>query len=201
MNNILKTDNLAWASIYTPLDVNELNHFCLDIIRLYRINPYLEFEKTEHITHNKYHFVGKNISQIPHFAFSVFLDIKQTEQGYEISYSNGIKSNTILTIEASESSNDLVKSKLTISDVYQPDQAKENMSSVDKSLITWMEEIQKYLLSWKKWSKYRLWRWYMKRIWQPMKPSGRRITYMLLWISAAEIALIALGVGIYFLEY
>ncbi len=41
----------------------------------------------------------------------------------------------------------------------------------------------------------------MKRVWQPMKPSGRRITYMLLWISLVEIALIALGAGIYWSEY
>jgi hypothetical protein len=41
----------------------------------------------------------------------------------------------------------------------------------------------------------------MRRIWQPMKPSARRITYMLLWISLAEVALIALGVAIYFVEF
>jgi hypothetical protein len=34
-----------------------------------------------------------------------------------------------------------------------------------------------------------------------MKPAGRRITYMLLWITVVEFALIALGVGIYFVEY
>jgi len=34
-----------------------------------------------------------------------------------------------------------------------------------------------------------------------MKPTARRITYMLLWISLVEIALLTLGVGIYFFEY
>ena len=34
-----------------------------------------------------------------------------------------------------------------------------------------------------------------------MKPTARRITYILLWITVVEIALIALGVAIYFVEY
>jgi hypothetical protein len=41
----------------------------------------------------------------------------------------------------------------------------------------------------------------MRRVWQPMKPTARRISYMLVWISLFEIALIALGVAIYFSEY
>ena len=41
----------------------------------------------------------------------------------------------------------------------------------------------------------------MKRIWQPMKPMGRRITYILLWITVVELALIALGTAIYFVEF
>ena len=41
----------------------------------------------------------------------------------------------------------------------------------------------------------------MRNVWQRLKPSGRRITYMFWWITLVEIALIALGVGIYLVEY
>jgi hypothetical protein len=40
----------------------------------------------------------------------------------------------------------------------------------------------------------------MRRVWLPMKPAGRRITYILLAVTAAEIVLIALVMGIYWLE-
>ena len=34
-----------------------------------------------------------------------------------------------------------------------------------------------------------------------MKPTARRITYTLLWITVVEMALIALGAAIYLVEY
>jgi hypothetical protein len=41
----------------------------------------------------------------------------------------------------------------------------------------------------------------MQRIWQPMTPMGRRITAILLWVTAFELALVLLGAGIYYLDY
>jgi hypothetical protein len=35
----------AWATINTPLEVNELKLFCQDIERLFRINPMLHFKQ------------------------------------------------------------------------------------------------------------------------------------------------------------
>ena len=67
--------------------------------------------------------------------------------------------------------------------------------------MVWAEYLQRYLLMWVRWRRFGMWRWYMRRVWQPMKPASRRITYILLWISVVEIALIALGVAIYFIEY
>jgi len=60
---------------------------------------------------------------------------------------------------------------------------------------------QENLINWQRWSRFRVWRWYMRRVWQPMKPAGRRITYIPLWISVVEFALIAMGVAIYLVEY
>jgi hypothetical protein len=68
-------------------------------------------------------------------------------------------------------------------------------------LKVWAHELQRYLISWHRWSNYRLWRWYMQRIWQPMTPMGRRITAILLWVAAFELALVLLGAGIYYLDY
>ena len=95
-------------------------------------------------------------------------------------------------------------SNLTIIDSYDTLTTAERMqrlNEVDKSLVKWAEDIQQYLIQWNRWSKFTPWRWYMKYIWQPMKPSARRITYMLLWISLAEISLLLLGAAIYVIEF
>ena len=192
-------NDAAWASINTPLGTDELMTFCQDIERLFRINPMLEFNVWEKLTDNQYHMSVKNISQEIPFEIDVKINIEQTVDEIKIHYSGGIKKNTVLKIEPSE-----YGSKLTITDSYgglSEEELQSRIDEVDKSLVNWADYIQRFLITWKKWSKFGLWRWYMKRIWQPMKPTGRRVTYMILWITLVEIALITLGVGIYLSEF
>ncbi len=193
------TEDAAWASINTPLDVETLKSFCRDIERLFRINPMLEFKKWQSLDNERYFFSGHNISQEPGFEFEFELQVKEQPDGLRIDYSQGLKTSTTIKIEPAEQG-----SKLTITDCYDgiaEEERKSRINEVDKSLVTWAHYLQKFILSWQRWSRFGLWRWYMHRVWQPMKPSGRRITYMLLWITAFELALITLGVVIYYLEY
>lgn len=193
-----KSDS-AWASINTPLSVDELKIFCRDIVRLYRINPMLEFKKTKVVGENEYSFSGKNISHETSFDFEFNLKVRETENGFEIIYDQGIKSSTDFTIEPAKSG-----SKLTITEHYDRlsvTERKTHLGEVDKSLTNWAEYLQRFIIMWKKWSRFGPWRWYMHAVWQPMKPMARRITYMILWITVVEVALITLGVGIYFSEF
>lgn len=199
MTEIPAATDAAWASINTPLNAEELNIFCQDTERLLRINPMLEFKTWEKISEERYRMAIKNISQEEPFELEVNIQVKKQADEIILLYSNGIKKETTFKIEPSE-----YGSKLTITDNYddlseQDFQARQN--EVDKSLITWANYLQRYLIMWKKWSKFSLWRWYMRRVWQPMKPSGRRVTYMLLWITLIEVALITLGAGIYISEF
>lgn len=199
MTGPLAMEDAAWASIQTPLSVGALIEFCADVERLMRINPMLEFSRWENEDECVYFISGRNSSQEIPFDFETNFTVTKLIDGYQIAYDSGIKSSTELKIEASDSG-----SKLTIIDRYDRlpvEQREQHLAEVDKSITTWAEYIQRYILMWQRWSRFGLWRWYMRRIWQPMKPSGRRITYMLLWISVVEIALILLGVGIYFAEY
>ncbi len=192
-------DDAAWATINTPLTVDELQTFCQDVERLFRINPMLEFKAWEFLSADQYRIAVKNISQDEPFEIDVNINIENNDNEIVAYYSTGIKKKTTFLIESSE-----YGSKLTITDNYDglsEEERKANMNEVDRSLVNWADYLQRYLITWKKWSKFGLWRWYMKRIWQPMKPSGRRITYMLLWITLVEIALISLGVGIYLSEF
>lgn len=193
------SDDVAWASINTPLTVEELKEFCRDIERLFRINPMLEFSQWESTGENHFHFAGKNISQETPFDFSVGLTVSKLDDGYRIEYDQGIKSSTTIKFEPATQG-----SKLTITDRYDrlpPEQKEQYIHEVDRSIVIWAQDIQKLLILWKRWSRFTLWRWYMRRVWQPMKPAARRITYMLLWISAIEVALISLGAAIFFVEY
>lgn len=204
MNEIAETlpaaeDDAAWAAINTPLSIEELRLFCQDIERLFRINPMLEFKSWEKLSDNRCHMAVKNISQKEPFDVDAEIRIEEKSDEIVLHYSNGIKTKTTLKIEPSE-----YGSKLTITDSYDglsEEERRLKMHEVDKSLVNWADYLQRFLITWKKWSKFGLWRWYMKRIWQPMKPAGRRVTYMLLWITLIEIALITLGAGIYWSEF
>jgi hypothetical protein len=192
-------EDAAWASINTPLKIDELKTFCQDIERLFRINPMLEFSRWENLMDGKYRMAVTNISQEIPFELETELRVENQTEGITIHYSNGVKKKTVLKFEPSE-----LGSKLTIIDDYaglSEEERQIRLHEVDRSLTNWADYLQRFLVTWQRWSHFTLWRWYMRRVWQPMKPVGRRITYILLWITVVEIALIALGVTIYFIEY
>jgi hypothetical protein len=199
MVNPTAAEDAAWAAINTPLSVDQLHEFCRDVERLFRINPMLEFSSFESPGDNRYSMAGQNISQETPFEFDVSFTVNELPDGLQIDYDSGVKSSTRLMIEAAPQG-----SKLTITDAYErlPAQDREqHLKEVDRSLVRWAEYLQRYLISWRRWHRFPPWRWYMTRVWQPMKPMARRITYILLWISVVEVALIALGAAIWFVEY
>ncbi len=197
-------NDAAWASINTPLHIDAMLVFIQDVERLIRINPMLEFKKWENLGASQYYMAGRNTSQETPFEFDTGITVRRISNGIELEYDRGIKASTLIEVEAIVCDNNKPGSKLTITDYYDrlsEDDRKEHLDEVDKSLVIWARDLQKYLINWHRWSKFKTWRWYMNRIWLPMKPTARRITYMMLWISVVEVALIALGAGIYFVEY
>lgn len=192
-------DDTAWASVNTPLNAEALGDFCRDIERLFRINPMLEFREWQNLGNGRYRMSVRNISQDPPFELQTELQSENHNGGLTIYYCTGLKRKTVFSIEPLEHG-----SKLTITDDYSGQSEeirKKRLHEVDKSLVSWAEYLQRYLILWQRWSRFGWWRWYMAHIWQPMKPTGRRITYILLMITLAEIALIALGTTIYYIEY
>jgi len=192
-------EDSAWAAVNTPLSVEHLTRFCGDVERLFRINPMLDFQSFKSLGDNRYAMSGQNLSQEPPFEFDVSFKVAKLTDGLKIDYEDGIKSSTTVKIEPSE-----FGSKITLTDVYERltvEQREQRMGEVDKSLNTWANYLQRFLVMWKRWYRIPPWRWYMHYVWQPMKPMGRRITYILLWVSVAEIALVSLGVAIWFAEF
>ena len=164
----------------------------------------LEFKKFEKLSPSHYFISGRNNSQATAYEFETDLHVKKAVNGIEIEYESGIKSRTVIEVEAIELESGEPRSKLTITDHYDrfdEETRQVSLNEVDKSLVNWATDLQRYIISWRRWHRFKLWRWYMRRVWQPMKPTARRITYMLLWISVVEVALIALGAALYIAEY
>lgn len=193
------TTNKAWAEFKTPLSQDALLLFCHDVEQLFRINPYLEVIKWKKIQPHKHYIDVLNHSQNPGFSLQTTLYVTDIANGIKLHYAKGIKSDTTIVASAT-----VEGSKLVITENYNTHQIDSDanlLATVDKSLKQWAEEIQAYLINWNRWSWFLPWRYYKQRIWLPMKPSARRIAYMLIWISFIEIALIGLGVIVYLLDY
>jgi len=191
----------AWATIHTSCTTKELMYFFQDIERLFRINPMLHFVCWQRLSDNEYRFCGQNLSQDKPFDFDVLLTVTTLDQGIQIDYRGDLKSRTTFLIETAADAP--AQTRLTITDYYDglPEaERRQKLHRVDKSIKVWATDLQRYLYHWKKWSHARPWCWYMQHIWQPMKPSGRRIVYMLCWITLFELAFILLAAAIHYLE-
>jgi hypothetical protein len=178
-------EDSAWATFSTPLGAPELIAFCRDIERLFRINPFLEFKGWRQSQEDVYSFQGRNLSYPTPKEFDVKFRVEILPDGACVQYLTGFKTSTTFKVES-----DSKGSKLTIIDDYSgipEEERKTRLDEVDRSLVTWAKYLQEYIVNWQRWSWLAPWRWYMRRIWQPMKPSARRITYMLIWVSFAEL--------------
>ncbi len=192
-------EDKAWVEFRTPLDQVALLEFCQDVERLFRINPYLVFKRWERITDWQYRLHAVNYSQTPAFEIDTEVTVQPVSDGLEIRYAQGLKSSTRFSVGALPGGSTLVIEE-KYEGVSRPERL-HRLHEVDRSLTKWAEELQHYLLQWQRWAWFSPWRYYKQQVWQPMKPAARRITFMLLCISAIEIALIGLGLAIYLIEY
>jgi hypothetical protein len=184
----------AWVVIDAPLDPDALAEFCLDLERLYRINPYLEFRAWRRTGPDAFAAAFRNLSNQREFALKLVCE-RGSARDFTVHYSPGIRRSTRFEIEAAAGG-----SRLRITDDYSG-AASPDIGEVDRSLHAWGVALKQYLLRERRWSWCPPWRWYMRRVWVQMKPAARRITFMILLITLAEIALIALVMAIYWAEH
>ena len=192
-------EDKAWVQFKSPLEPTTLLEFFQDVERLFRINPYLVFKGWKTISAGQYRLHAINHSQTPAFEIDTELTVRPVPDGLEIDYSPCLKSSTRITVqESSEGSSIMIEERY---EGIPESERLDRLGEVDRSLTKWAEEIQHYLLQWQRWAWFSPWRYYKTRVWQRMKPSARRITFVLLCVSAVEIALIGLGLAIYLVEF
>ena len=184
----------AWVAIDAPLTPAALAGFCRDVERLYRINPYLEFRRWRQTAPAAFTVSVRNLSNQRELELEMKLE-RASERDFIVRYDRGVKRSTRFEIDSAAGG-----SRLRITDDYSG-AATADTTEVDRSLHAWGVALREYLLRERRWGWCAPWRWYMRRVWVPMKPSARRITFIILMVTLAEIALIALVMAIYWAEH
>jgi len=188
----------AWARVPTRLSPEMLSGLLSDVEVLLRANPYYYFKTWKKIGENRFHAEFENQSN----EQQVSVDIEVSPgpgQGLTLNYGQGLKRRTLFTIEPFSQG-----SQLVITEDYSghsEQERTEREAEIDKSLIAWGEALRVYLLRIQRYSRIPGWRWYMRRVWTPMKPSARRIVWLLYLITIVEFFFFCFVVLIWWVEY
>lgn len=191
------SEDAAWVTIETPFDAAELRTFLDDVERLYRINSLLVFEDWRQIGNNQYLLRAKNLSNGR--LLETKLDVETTGDGIAVRYSDGLRTATMFRVEPQPDNT----AKLIVTDDYSGTSLAERearIDEVDRGLVQWGMSLHRYLHRWKRWSWLPGWKFYMRRVWQPMKPMARRICFMLIVITLVEFIVFLLVFTIFWLE-
>ena len=194
MNDV--PSDAAWVTITAPLLPDQVAAFCRDLERLYRINPYLEFRHWHDLPDGSAEVSYRNLSN-GRDAVLRLIRTPDAGNGFTVRYDRGLKQSTRFEIEPASGG-----SRLRITDCYGSTAAENapDTGSVDRSLHAWGVALHDYLQREARWGGVPVWSLYMRRVWVPMKPAARRITFIILLVTLAELALFALVMAIYWIE-
>jgi hypothetical protein len=190
-------EDAAWVTIETPFGAAELRAFLGDVERLYRINGLLVFDEWSRIGEGRYRISAENLSNGRRLETE--LDVEAAEDGITVRYSDGLRTATSFRVVRQSDA----AANLVVTDDYSGTslaQREERIAEVDKSLVAWGFYLRRYLRQWKRWSWVPGWKFYMRRVWQPMKPMGRRIAFLLFAVTAAEFVVFLFVLAIFVLE-
>jgi len=190
-------DDFARVEINTPFDKPWLENFLKNPERILRINSLFEFSAFEKSGDQRWHMIIRNLSN--ERQFDVTFDVRPLPSGILLNYGGWLKTSTEFRIEGNANET----CRLVITDDYSGTSAKEReqrIVEVDNTITQWGNDIYRYLRQWKRWSWMPGWKVYMLGFWQGMKPSARRISFMLIALTVAEFVVFLLVFLIFWLE-
>jgi len=194
----IDSTDAAWVSIPAKQSVEALATLCEDIEAIVRVNPYYVYkQKWVKTGDHCYQTDFSNLSNEREVSQTLCVD-RESPTRWVIRYEPGLKTRTVLEIEPTE-----FGSKLTITDDYSGSSEQERearQQEVDRSLKAWGQGLYTYFLRWHRYSWIPGWKWYTRRMWIPMKPAARRITYMLLMVEIAFVGLFLFSMLILWIE-
>lgn len=181
----ITSSDAAWVRISVPLAHDVLLEICKDAETLFRLNPYYYFKIFERGDQKIWRAEFENQSNQTQNTVSITFNV-DPGCGATAWYSTGLKKRTVFTAELATEG-----ATLTITDDYEGISAEEReqrLAEVDKSLSAWGESLRVYFVRLRRYSWIPGWRWYIQRFWMPMKPSARRIVWLLCLITLVEFA-------------
>ena len=184
-------ENAAWVTIPTRLSPNRLLDFCSSVDRLYRLNPYLKIHSWKCDKDCFCEAEWENSSMEPPQKLSFKFTVQRLENEWQINYQSGIKRKSLLIVEPDGSG-----STLTIVDDYGSSGDRE-AAHVDRSLHGWGQALRRFFAGYAWLQQIPLMPSVIDRFWIRQTPTGRRITYILLVITAIELVLLLLFVLLY----
>ena len=189
--------NAAWVVFETPLPPDDLAAFCRRVESLYRINPFLEIDAWRQVEPDRFRASVLNHSNGRRELLEGRV-VAESAGSWRIEFDAGPKLHTRFEIAVAAAG-----SRLTITDEYRRpgDGASISAEAADPSLRAWGIAVKTFIERERRWRWLPLVGWFQRRVWLPMRPSARRILFLILVVSVADLALIALGFAIYWLEY
>jgi hypothetical protein len=178
-------EDAAWVIVSTGLPPADILFLLEDPERLLRVNSQWVFEAWERPAGDRFRLRIENQSN--GCTWETSGTIRPLPDGLRFDYDEGIKAFTRFLVEPVGEG-----TRLWVVEDYgrlSEDDRRARIVEVDRSLGRWGQDLYRYLRSWARWSGLTPWRWYMERVWQPMKPLARRIIRLLIWATVAEVLL------------
>lgn len=200
----------AWIAIDTPLTASQLFEFAADAERLFRLNPYLEILAWESDWNELVEGGGvrfKYLNEMNGVTRELTLTVSGLNPGvgYTLNYSEGLKRATEVRVQPGANG-----ATLLIKDCYDavpenpaatPAERETRLKEVDRSLTPWGVAIRQHILGMVRWRRLPLYRAWRERFWLGMPPRSRRISRLIMWITALEFVVFLFVFSIYWIEY
>lgn len=196
----LPTDSkdVAWVAVPCRQSPDVLRGCLDDPATLLRINPYLVFKRWEKTGPDRYRAEFHNETNQLDFQGDIDVE-KRTDGTLVLHLRKGLKQRIFFSVEATANGSQLI----VVDDYEGPSEAERESrkSEVDRSIVAWGEALRRYFVRQRRYGWIPGWRGYIRRVWMPMKPSHRRIIWLLWLFTLFDTAIVALGFAIWFIEY
>ncbi|MDP1682623.1 MAG: hypothetical protein Q8L39_12715 [Burkholderiales bacterium] len=206
----MSSQDAAWVNVETPLTSAQLFEFITDAERLFRLNPYLEIHAWQSAQRNMTEggrIRLKYLNEMNGVAREMDVTVSEFKLGvgYTLNYSEGLKRATEIKVEARGQG-----AELLIKDWYHaveeksdqtPEEREARLAEADRSLTPWGVAIRQHLLSLARWNWLPFYRPLRESFWLTMAPRNRRISRLIIWITALEFFAFLFVFLIYWIEY
>lgn len=184
----------AWVTIQTGVEDKWVERLLADPELFLRINPLMKYSAWKELEEGRIAVKGEN--QGNGHPFEMELVIHKNRHGFVVNYSEGLKGFTSIEYDPQTK-------ELKITDDYSgcsEEERGKRIDEVDHSLTAWGSALKEYLEVEQRWHWFPIYNLYMGCFWRRMTPSARRISKMLVWITALEFFAFLMIFAIFWLE-